>query len=99
MPGAALTAGPNGRWVTRDGDQAIRGVLAAAQSDGRYELELHLVVAWPPEPLAHLAEDVRRRVRAAVKREGLDAHLGDIQIRVDDIQSPDDPEPMHGRAR
>ncbi len=92
MPGAAWTAGPDGRWVTRDGDQESRGVLVAAQSDGRYELELHLIVAWPPEPLAHLAQDVRRRVRAAVKREGLDAHLGDIQIRVDDVQSPDDPD-------
>lgn len=92
MPGAALTAGPDGRWVTRDGEQTIRGVLVAAQSDGRYELELHLVVTWPPEPLAYLAQDVRRRMRAAIKREGLDAHLGDIQIRVEDVQSPPDPD-------
>lgn len=82
MPGAALTAGRDRRWVTREGAKTIRGVLAVAQPDGRYELQLHLIVAWPPEPLEHLGDEVRRRIRAAAKRAGREDQLGDIKIHI-----------------
>ncbi len=59
-----------------------------AQPDGRYELELHLIVDWPPAPLERFAEDLRRRIRAAVKRGGLDAALGEINIHIDDVRGP-----------
>ncbi len=88
MPGVALTDG-DGRWVTAHGDRRIRGVIAVAQSEGRYELELHVVVAWPPEPLPQLAQELRRRVLAAAKRHALAEQLGDIQIHIDSVQEPD----------
>lgn len=91
MPGAALTAGQGGRWLTADGAQTIRGVLAVAQPDGRYELELHLIVAWPPEPLQQLGDELRRRIRAAATRAGLEAQLGAIKIHIDGVHGPDDP--------
>lgn len=93
LPAAALTAGPHGRWLTADDRQTIRGVQAVAAPDGRFELALHLVVAWPPGPLDQLAGDLRRRVRAAAERAGLDAQLGDMQIHIDDVRGPDGPLP------
>jgi len=94
MPGVALTAGPDARWLTSNGQRTIRGVVAAAQPDGRYELELHLMVAWPPGPLELLADDLRRRILVAAKRAGLEPELGEIQVQIDAVQAPDDPSPF-----
>ncbi len=90
LPGVALTAGPAQRWVTPDGARPIPGVVATAQADGRYELELHLIVAWPPEPFERLGDEVRRRIRAAAKRSGLETQLGEIEIHIDGVQGPDE---------
>lgn len=93
LPAAALTAGPDARWLTSDASRRIRGVQAVAAPDGRFELALHLVVAWPPGPLDALAGDLRRRVRAAARRAGLEADLGEVQIHIDDVHGPGDPRP------
>lgn len=89
LPGAALSAGS--RWVTADGPETIRGLLVSVQPDGRYELELHLIVAWPPPPLTLLAGDLRRRVHGAAQSAGLEAQLGQMQIYFDAVLGPDDP--------
>lgn len=91
MAGAALSAGPDRRWQTPDGPQAIRGVVAVAQPDGRYELELHLVVAWPPGPLERLASDLRRRIQIAAVRAGLEDQIGEISIHIDGVLDPGEP--------
>jgi hypothetical protein len=93
MPGVALTSDRAGAWQTTAGDRAIHGVTAVARSDGRYDLGLHVVVAWPPDPLPRLADELRRRVQAAVKRAGLEPLLGPVDI---DIVSVEDPNPLAG---
>lgn len=92
VSGAGLTAGPDARWVTADGEQTVWGVLAVAQPDGRFELELHVIVAWPPDPLERLAADVRRGIAAAATRAGLASGLGDVQIYIEGVHGPDDAE-------
>jgi len=87
-PGTALTAGAGARWSTADGDRVIRGVVAAAAPGGRVELELHLIVDWPPGPLGPLADAVRGRVSAAAELMGLQGSLGAIQIRIEDVREP-----------
>ena len=98
MPGVALTAGDDDRWMTAERDRRIRGVTSVAQGDGRFELGLHVVVAWPPEPLAQLADDLRRRVHAAAKRATLADRLGEIQIHIAAVQEPDEPAPEGERS-
>jgi hypothetical protein len=88
MPGVALTAGEAGRWVTADRPAAVRGVLAVAAPGGGYDLELHVVVGWPPAPLSKLGDEIRRRAYLAVKRAGLEAVLGSIEVHIDAIQEP-----------
>lgn len=89
-PTATLTPGPGSRWLTSEGSDAIRGVVASVQPDGRYELELHLVVAWPPGPLTLLAGQLRCRLHAASQAAGLEGQLGQMQIYIDGVQDPED---------
>lgn len=98
MAGAALSAGPDRRWLTPDAPHAIRGVVAVAQPDGRYELELHLVVAWPPGPLERLASDLRRRIQVAAKRAGVEDQIGEISVHIDEVLDPGEPHVTGGVA-
>lgn len=94
MPQAALSAGAGERWLTPDRPHPIHGVLASAQPDGRCELELHLIVAWPLEPLEpleQLADELRGRVWAAAGECGLEPALGAIQVHIDGITAPGEP--------
>ncbi|HEX5192192.1 MAG TPA: hypothetical protein VFW09_05255 [Solirubrobacteraceae bacterium] len=93
MAGVALTGGDGGVWQTVDHGRGIRGVTTVAQPDGRFELTVHVVVAWPPEPLPKLADDLRRRIHAAAKLALLDGSLGAIDV---DIVSLYEPEPAAG---
>ncbi|HLI58539.1 MAG TPA: hypothetical protein VKV21_02620 [Solirubrobacteraceae bacterium] len=90
MPGVALTRCADARCQTVGRDRRIRGITTVAQGDGRYELALHVVVAWPPGPLTRLAEELRRRVLASAKRAQLEDRLGEVHV---EIVSIDDPEP------
>jgi hypothetical protein len=94
MPGVALSG--DHRWVTAERGDAVRGAVAVALGDGVYELELHVVVAWPPEPLAQLADDLRRRVRDGAESAGLADNLGAIQVRVDGVEESDASETSEG---
>jgi hypothetical protein len=71
-------AGPDPQRVTVDAGERLVGVLAIAEPDGRYEIELRLVAELVP--LHALAEEVRVRVRRAAAHAGLDALLGEVNI-------------------
>jgi hypothetical protein len=71
--------GPSGRRVTAEpASGALIGVLATAQSDGRYAVDLSLVADMVPLP--PLAEEVRARVRQRVDGEQLGDVLGAVNV-------------------
>ena len=72
-------SGPSGRRVTADpASGPLIGVLATAQSDGRYAVDLSLVADMVPLPA--LAEAVRARVRKRVDGEQLADVLGAVNV-------------------
>lgn len=71
-------AGRVPRRVTVDGEERLEGVLAIAEPDGRYGIDLRLVAELVP--LHALAADVRASVRRAAAKAGLEASLGAIDI-------------------
>jgi hypothetical protein len=72
-------SGPSGGWVTVDpAFGPLIGVLATAQSDGRYAVDLSLVAGMVPLPA--LAEEVRARVRKRVDGEELGDVLGAVNV-------------------
>jgi hypothetical protein len=84
--GVTPTAGPAGRWQTVGSQQAIRGVLAVEDPEGRVHLELHLAVSWPPQmPLEQLGAQVRAHVRRSAAMAGTGARLGSVAVAFDDV--------------
>ena len=84
--GVAATTGPAGRWQTAGPQQSIAGVLAVEDPRGRVDLELHLVVRWPPSmPLEQLAALVRARLRESAATAGMQARLGAVAVAFDDV--------------
>lgn len=80
------TAGPLGTRSTLDGRERLGGVTAAALSDGRYGVTLHLVVhVVPLRPLAHR---IRARIERGAARAGLENALGPIDIVFEDVAEP-----------
>ncbi len=71
-------AGQHGLCVTADPKGLLRGVSVIAQADGRYEVDLCLVAGIVP--LLELGEEVRSKVRARVRREGLVDQLGEVNV-------------------
>ena len=72
-------SGPSGVRVTADpASGRLIGVLATAQSDGRYAVDLSLVADMVPLPA--LAEGVRARVRKRVDGEQLGDALGAVNV-------------------
>jgi len=72
-------SGPSGARVTADpAFGALTGVLATAQSDGRYAVDLSLVADMVPLPA--LAEEVRAHVRKRVNGEQLGTVLGAVNV-------------------
>ncbi|MBV9421364.1 MAG: hypothetical protein JOZ98_00505 [Solirubrobacterales bacterium] len=71
--------GRHGLCVTADPLAGLlRGVSVTAQADGRYEVDLCLVAGIVP--LLELGEEVRSKLRARVRREGLVAQLGEVNV-------------------
>jgi hypothetical protein len=91
MPGVALAGDRRGAGQTSEHGRVIGGVTSVAAGEGRYELRLQVVVAWPPDPLPKLADELRRRVRAGAKRAGLASLLGPVEIEIVSIEDPDSP--------
>lgn len=80
--------GPRRVWVTVDAGELLRGVVAAARPDGRFDLELHLVAEWPLASLDELADRARARVRQEARRAGLDDVLGAVAVAFEDVREP-----------
>ena len=84
--GVTATTGPAGRWRTVGAGQRIDGVLAVEDVHGRVDLDLHLVVGWPPQmPLEQLGALVRGRLRSAADAAGLGARLGAVSVAFEDV--------------
>lgn len=75
--------GPPLRRVTLDRGEPLDGVLAIAEADGRYGVELRLVAGLVP--LHPLADRIRANVRDAAARAGLSAALGRIDLAFADV--------------
>jgi hypothetical protein len=83
-----IAAGVRGRhrlWATVDAGEILKGVVATARPDGRFDVELHLVAEWPFGSLFALADQVRTRVQRAAARVGLDDLLGSITVGFEDV--------------
>ncbi len=76
-------AGPRGTRITLDGGERLAGVTAAALSDGRYTVTLHLVARVVP--LEPLAARIRARIERGAARAGLGRALGPIDIVFEDL--------------
>lgn len=84
--GVAPTSGPAGRWQTNGARDAISGVLAIEDSQGRVDVELHLVARWPPvAALEQIAEEVRAQLRRAAGAAGMGERLGAVSVAFDDV--------------
>jgi|SRR5215211_306479 len=79
-------AGPLGTWMTLDRHERLGGVTAAALSDGRYSVTLHLVARVVP--LHPLADRIRAQIERGAARAGLEQALGPIDIVFDDVAAP-----------
>lgn len=81
-------AGVGRLWATDDRGEVLEGVLAVARPDARFDLELHLVGAWPLPPLAGLAEKIRKGVERAASAAGLGDRMGSLSISFEDVLEP-----------
>ena len=89
-----VAAGVRGRqrvWATADAGEILDGVVATARPDRRFDVELHLVAAWPFGSLFALADQVRARVRRAAARVELDGILGSITVGFEDVHDTTGP--------
>jgi hypothetical protein len=85
-PGVTATAGPTGRWQTIGSRQAIPGVLAVDGSDGRVDIELHLLARWPPlMALEQIGEQLRAHLRRRAAAAGQGERLGAVSVAFEDI--------------
>jgi hypothetical protein len=71
-------AGPHGLRVTADRSGLLRGVSVTADGEGRYAVDLRLVVRMVP--LMPLSDEIRERVRRRAGREGLEDELGLVNV-------------------
>lgn len=76
--------GPKGVWVTEVEGERLPGVVAVAQANGTYALELHLIVR--PVPLYELAERIRERIIRSAEQIRLGDVLGSIDVSIEDIE-------------
>ena len=84
--GVTPTTGPSGRWQTTGSGQTVAGVLAVEDSQGRVDVELHLVAHWPPPTsLEEFGRQLRAQVRRAADDAGMGARLGAVSVAFDDV--------------
>jgi hypothetical protein len=84
--GVTATTGPAGRWQTIGAGQAIPGVLAAEDSQGRVDIEMHLVARWPPPmSLEQFGEQLRAHLHRSAGRAGMGERLGAVSVAFDDV--------------
>ncbi len=78
--GVRVTAGP--------ASALLRGVSVTAQADGGYAVDLCLVARMAP--LVALGEEVRRRVQASARRDGLGDQLGTVNVEFAHLLTPEE---------
>ncbi len=78
--------GPRGAWVSVDAGEILEGVVVTARRDGRFDIELHVVVRWPSGSLLTLADQVRATVKRAAGRAQLDGVLGQVTVAFEDVR-------------
>jgi hypothetical protein len=84
--GVSPTSGSAGRWQTTGAREAIPGVLAVEDSQGRVDVELHLVARWPPvAALEQIAEELRAQLRRAAGAAGMGERLGAVSVAFEDV--------------
>jgi hypothetical protein len=89
-PGITATTGPAGRWQTTGSQHTIPGVLAVEDGRGRVDIEVHLVVRWPPSmALETLGEQFRGRLRRSAATAGMGERLGAVSVAFDDVRVDD----------
>ena len=88
-PAVSATQG-GGRWLTRDGDRVIPGIVAAASGDGRVEVGLHLNAYMPPRPMAQQAADLRSDLMRAARQVGVAESVGEIDVSIHDLVAPEE---------
>jgi hypothetical protein len=90
VPGVlAAEAGRHPARVTPDEPAGlIRGAAVIAQAGGRYSVDLRLVARVVP--LVALADEVRRRVAATARLEGLEHLLGTVDVEFARVLTDDE---------
>jgi hypothetical protein len=88
-PGVGATR-EGGRWLTRDGDRVIPGVVVAAAGDGRVDVAIHLVAYMPPRPLREQADGLRAALTMAARRTAVAESLGEIDVTIHDLVAPEE---------
>lgn len=78
-------------YVSQGPDGPLRGVAAVADSQGRYDVALHLVA--DPVPLHELGKRIRELVRREAEQAGLAAALGEIDVVIEDVVTRLPPDP------
>jgi hypothetical protein len=81
---AAGDPGRAGAYVTQDGETKLPGVVAAAERDGRYRLDLYLTAELVP--FQDLGERVAERVRIDAERAGMAGRLGALHVTIVDVE-------------
>lgn len=81
-----------GRWLTRDGDRTIDGVVAAEAVTGAIDLGLHLIVATATEPLEQRASLLRQAIVAKAIQANLVGRLGHIDVSFHDVAADESEE-------
>ena len=88
-PGVSATR-EGGRWLTRDGERVIAGVVVAASRDRRIEVGLHLLAYMPPRPIEQQAASLRAELLEAARRTGIGKSLGEIDVTIHDLVAPEE---------
>ncbi len=79
-----------GRWLTRDGDRVIPGVVVAAAGAAQVDVSLHLDAFLPPRPLEQQAAELRTALLGAARRAGLADSIGEIDVTIHDLVAPEE---------
>ena len=83
---AAGNAGPDGRYVTAYGDATLAGVVAAAEGEGRFSVDLFLTAELVP--LIALGERLPGLVHKAAGAQDLGERLGSVSVTFLDVEHP-----------